>query len=61
MGEIFTVEDIRRNSGWREALEEKQAYEKRRREIEEERERKARGSEHLQGLYETLRPRRPAP
>ena len=42
MGEIFTVEDIRRNSGWREALEEKQAYESRRREIEEERERKAR-------------------
>src|SRR5262249_20064233 len=29
-------------TGWREALEEKQAYEKRRREIEEERERRAR-------------------
>ena len=42
MGEIFTVADIRRDSGWREALEEKQAYESRRREIEEERERKAR-------------------
>ena len=60
MGEIFTVDDIRRTS-WREDLEERQAYESRRREIEEERERKARGSEHLQGLYETLRPRRPAP
>src|SRR5262245_6062716 len=42
MAEIFTVADIRRNSGWREALEEKQAYEKQRRKIEEERERKAR-------------------
>jgi hypothetical protein len=42
MGEILTVEDIRRSSGWREVLEEKQTYESRRREIEEKRERKAR-------------------
>src|SRR5262249_11431073 len=48
MGEIFPVEEIRRNSGWREALEEKQAYEKRRREIEEERERKARAAAEKQ-------------
>jgi hypothetical protein len=41
MGEIFTVDDIRRTS-WREDLEERQAYESRRREVEEERERKAR-------------------
>ena len=40
MSEIFTVDDIRRNSGWREIEEEKQAYESRRREIEAERERK---------------------
>ena len=42
MGEVLTTEDIRWSPGWREALEEKQAYEKQRREIEEERERKAR-------------------
>src|SRR5215831_16335294 len=41
MSEILTVDDIRR-SNWREVLEEKQAYESRRREIEKERERKAR-------------------
>src|SRR5215831_10755702 len=47
MGEILTVEDIRRSS-WREDLEEKQAYESRRREIEEERERKARAAAEKQ-------------
>ena len=40
MSEIFTVDDIGRNSGWREIEEEKQAYESRRRENEAERERK---------------------
>src|SRR5215469_18617908 len=51
MGEIFTVEDIRRNSGWREALEEKQNYEdeRRKRELakdqEQQQARKAREAE----------------
>src|SRR5262249_16571042 len=44
MSEIRTVEDIRRSSGWREALEERQNYEheRRKRELDADRERKAR-------------------
>jgi hypothetical protein len=42
MGEILTVEDIRRSSGWREALEERQNYEHERRKRELAEARKAR-------------------
>jgi hypothetical protein len=35
MSEILTVEDIRRRSGWREALEERQNYEHERRKREQ--------------------------
>ena len=51
MGEILTVENIRRDSGWREALEERQNYEdeRRKRELAKEQEqqqaRKAREAE----------------
>jgi hypothetical protein len=51
MGEILTVEDIRRSSGWREALEERQNYEDERRkrelakEYEQQQARKAREAE----------------
>jgi hypothetical protein len=45
MGEIFTVADIRRNSGWREALEERQNYERQRREREQAQARKGREGE----------------
>jgi hypothetical protein len=56
MSEILTVEDIRRSSGWREVLEENQAYERERhkREIAEQRERqearKAREAEKQQAV-----------